>query len=231
MGTWTFSEFKLFLKFRFGNRTDIENVGGYNLYETATNAAYLALTTKKQIFQVRLNLRFPELETTDATTGTNTVAGTATIAVATTAIQIIDVYDATNDVSLDWIPLKRYLDYTDRYSTTARGKPTEWTRSGGYIYLHPTPDAVYKMYQYYRKRPTLLTGTSATVIGPEWDEPILEYATYKLQMWLHEYEKTKFVKEEFIDMVVGILGMYEAEETSRREWIRPAPGLRDPGRR
>jgi len=231
MGTWGLDTFKLYLKFRNANRTDLENVGGVNLYETATNAAYLALTTKKQIFQVRLNLRFPELETTDATTGTNTVDGTSTIAVAPTAIQIIDVYDATNNVSLDWMPLKRYLDYTDRYDTGAEGKPNEWTRSGGYIYLHPTPDATYKMYQYFRKRPTLLTGTTATVIGPEWDESILEYATYKLLMWNHEYEKAKFVKEEVIDMIVGILGMYEAEETSRKEHIRPAAGLRDPGRR
>jgi hypothetical protein len=102
--------------------------------------------------------------------------------------------------------------------------------SGGYIYLYPTPNAVYKIYQYFRKSPTLLTGASATVIGTEWDEPILEYGTYKLLMWLHEYEKAKFVKEEFLDMAVGILGMYEAEETSRREWVRPAPGLRDRGR-
>jgi len=231
MGIWTFDIFKLYLKFRCSNRTDLENLGGYNLYETAVNAAYLALTTKKQIYQVKLNLRFPELETTDATTGTATVDGIATIATATTAVQIIDVYDSTNSVSLDWIPLKRYLDYTDRYDTSAEGKPGEWTRSGGYIYLHPTPDDAYTMYQYYRKRPTLLSGTNATVIGAEWDEPILELATHKIHMWNHEYEKAKFIKEEFIDMVVGIMGMYEAEETSRKEHFRPAPGLRDPGRR
>jgi hypothetical protein len=232
MGDWTFSEFKRYLKFRFTKRADIENFEGVNLYESALNAAYMALATRKQIFQVRMNLRFPELETTDATTGTSTVDGTATIAKASAAVQIIDVYDATNNVSLDWIPLKKYLDYTDRYDTGAEAAPTEWTRSGGYIYLHPTPGAVYKIYQYFRKRPDLLAAINdVTVIGPEWDEPIMEFATYKLLMWFNEFDKAKFVKEEFLDMVIGILGMYEAEETSRKEHLRPAPGLRDPGRR
>src|SRR5512135_2916865 len=195
MGTWTFAEFKRFLKFRNANDASVENVDGTNLYSTLVNQAYTALTTRKQIIQVRLNLRFPELE--EISSASSTTDGYPYITIATGAVMVLDVFDATTEVTLSYIPMKKYLSYADRYDTDSEGPPTEWTRFGGYIYLHPTPDKAYSLRQSIRKKPILLSATTdTTVIGTEWDEPILEMAVYKLLNWQHEYVKSKFVKDE-----------------------------------
>jgi hypothetical protein len=232
MGTYGFDDFKLYLKTRCGSRDDVESISGQNLYGIWVNEAYLELTTRKQFFEVKMNLRFPELETVDSTTGVATTDGTPYVAMPTGAVNIIDVYDYDNEQHLEWITVREYFKKTDRYDTSAEGKPTKWTRFGSYIYLHPTPDAsTYNMVRAYRKIPDELTGSSATAIGSEWDPLILELATYKAYTWLRMFEESKFVKDNIKDMLAGLIGIYDPEEFQRDVQFRPAPDLRQSGRK
>jgi hypothetical protein len=231
MGTYGFDDFKKYLKIRCGQRTDLEAVAGENIYGLLVNESYLHITTRKTLFEVKLDFRFPELETVDSTTGIDTTAGTAYVAIPTGAVNIIDVYDYDNEKHLDYITPREYFKNTDRYDADKRSTPTEWTRFTSYIYLHPTPDAAYTLIRAYRKIPTLLTGTTGTVIGAEWDPVILEFAVYKAMSWLQEFEKAKFIKEEVKDMLVGLAGIYEPEELQRDVMMRPSILLRTPGRK
>jgi len=231
MGTYGFDDFKIYLKARCNSRDDVESISGQNLYGLWVNEAYMDLTTRKQFFEVRVGLRFPELEAVDTTTGVDTVAGTPYVAIPTGAVVIIDVYDYDSKRHLEWIPIREYFKKTDRYDSASRGAPTKWTRFGAYIYLHSTPDTAYTLIRAYRKIPTELTGETATVIGTEWDPLILELATYKAYTWLQMFDQAKSIKDNVKDMLLGLAGIYDTEELGRDVQIRPAPDLRLSGRK
>lgn len=218
MGTWTFTNFKDYAKFQCGQRTDLET--GTNYYGVWVNAAYIDLTTRNKFWQLRIPKRFyfPELETSTTKTTTD---GTAYVAMPTDALIIREVYDTTNNVHLEQIPWSKYIHKTDRTTSTAEGDPTQWVRQGSNIYLYRTPGTTGDTITiYYRKIPAVLTGTSATVIGIEWDEPILHLALNKGFMWLHEYDKAEIHKKEFIDMVTSLIDVYYEEEKARRDFIQ-----------
>jgi len=126
------------------------------------NAAYLTLTTQSRFWGLKRDFYFPELETSSSA---NTVDGTNYVAIPTDALVIRSVFDTTSTTKLRNMAQSKFLEYTDRADTTAESNPTEWIRQGAYIYLHPTPDAVYALTIHYRKRPALLTGSAVTVIG------------------------------------------------------------------
>ena len=223
----TFAEFTSYLKFQFGNRTDLESVDDVNMYGVWINMAYQNLTTRNRFWSLKRDFKFPKLLAIDDTQSTSD--GVAYVNVPTGALIVNNVYDATNDRDLVYIKPAKYFKYTDRSNTDAEGEPTEYTRHGSYVYLHDTPAATYSLEIDYRKIPAVLSGTATTEIGEEWDEAILSLAAYIGFSWVHEYEKAEKRKEEFIGLVSGLIGIYDKEEKGAEDTLHADPAGKDYG--
>lgn len=217
----TFANMNTYLKVQFGSRTDLEDTDSTNLYEVWINMAYLELTTSHRFWTVKRNHKFPELLTLDTTQ--STADGTAYINVPSDAIVVHNFVDTTNERSLDRITPAKYFDFTDRSDTSAEGQPVEYTRVGDYLYLYPTPDAVYTTEILYRRRPAALTGTNATEIGEEWDNAILTLAAFIGFSWTGEPEKAAARKAAFMDILGGCIGIYDEEEKDANDTLHADP--------
>ena len=222
MGALGFDDFKEILKYRLGDRADMESAGdsSLNYYGLFINSAYRQLCTQDSILGLKKRLYFPQLMTSTTDTTTD---GTAYIDAPSDCLYITDVYDSTNDRNLDWIPWREYLEYTDRSDTSSEGDATEWTRSGEYIYLHPTPGTTGDTFTiYYKKLVADLSGSATTEIGAEWDDVIIELASYKAFTFVHEYDKAKFCKEAFLEMAVGLADIYFHDEDDLNKNFGPS---------
>ena len=218
-GTVTFAKFKQQLKFEFGERTDLSSHADLgNLYGEWVNTAYLTLTTTDSIQGVRGHLYFPELMTED--TSQSTADGTKTLNTPSDTVYIEGIWDTTNDLVMDQIGWHQYKSYLGRGDSDSRGKPTEWIRRESYLFLHPTPDDVYACTIYYKKTPTVLTGVAVTEIGPEWDEAILKLAVVQGLMKLKRYEEAAIEKKGWVQLMYGLVGMYDIERRDRVNQIR-----------
>ena len=221
MGNTDFSAMTEQLKFRAGNNAALDSAGAssLNYYQIWLNQAYRQLCSQEYVLGLKKRLYFPQLFTS---TTAATVDGQAYVSVPTGCLYITEVFDTTNGKKLKHITWKQYIEYTDRTTAASEGDPTEWTRSGGRIYVHPTADAAMTLTIYYKKLPTDLSGTLTTVIGAEWDDAIIELAAYKMFSWLHEYEKSKVVKESFLEMAAGLADIYHNENKDRDESFGPS---------
>ncbi len=219
MGTYGFDRFEDEVKLRLGQRTDFSTptdwVGRW------VNQAYIRLTSGNRLFGLRKNFYFPELEAKSSVL--STVDGTAYVTTPTDTLIVRSVWDSTSDRSLKNIGWDTYLEGTGRADTSAEGPPTAWVRSGSYIYLRPTPDAVYSLYAYYRKRPALLTGTTASAIGPEWDDVIVLMAVCQGFSVMGDYEHLKQAKEDLAERVAELIGIYEQEGKGKKEFMQIDP--------
>ncbi len=117
--------------------------------------------------------------------------------------------------------MREYVANTGRETEANRSKPQKWIRDGAYIYLWPTPDAVYTMYVYYRKRPSpLSSGTETTVIGAEWDQPILWLATVDSLVRFNDFENLDKWKNEFLGMIRDRIGIYDKEQRDSADYFK-----------
>jgi hypothetical protein len=203
----------------FAERTDLTNVGGVNLFEKWINLAYIRLTTRNRFYGLKTNFYFPELEVESS--ALSTADGTKTITTPTDALVIREVWDSTNDVRLNNISTRKYIEYTGRSDSSSEGKPIEWLRRDTKIYLYPTPNAIYSLYAYYRKVPAILASTAKTAIGVEWDEVILQLAYIIGKEWLGEFDKARAMKSALAESFSGIIGIYEWEEMAKRTIAKP----------
>jgi hypothetical protein len=220
MGSYSFADLKNYLKLRFGNADSFDSY-----YGVWVNSAYTQLCTRDIVGKRRIEI--PELETI---TTAATVDGTAYVSVPTDCLVIKEIYDTTNNKHLDWIAWGAYIAKTDRATATAENKPDYWIRSGGRIYLYPTPDAAYTLSISYRKRPAALSGDSdVTILGQEWDDVILEMAHYIGRNWVGEMEKAEFSRKLADEMINNIMDIYNREEKARRESVRPDPSFHSRG--
>ena len=228
MGDWGFDDFKAYLKIQFGNRDDLETTGAssdINLYGVWVNLAYKELVNRNRWWGRKIDFYFPQLETDTnrESSAITTTDGTEYVSVPTDALIIRDIWDETNDRSLDRIASwNEYVDYTGRDDTSAENKPTEWIRNGTYIYLYPTPDATYTLRVYYRKIPADLTSSGVTLIGSEWDEIILLGAKIKGKTWLGDKDDLEETKKEWAEKVDGLVGIYSEEERDINVRAKPA---------
>jgi hypothetical protein len=212
MGAYTYDNFKDYVKVRFGG-----NDAWDDYYGIFVNSAYRQLTSRDKILGTRLEI--PELETT---TSSNTSDGTAYISVPADCLNIIEIYDTTNDIHLEWLAHPEYISKSDRDDTTAEGNSTYWVRSGGYIWLYPTPDGTHALTIHYRKRPADLSGDSdVTVLGEEWDDVILELAVAIGRDWANEPEKALYSRKMAESMAKDIMDVYNREEKARRDGLHP----------
>ena len=228
MGNLSFAELKDQLRVRNGNNSAYDTAGteASNYYGLWINKAYRQLCTQDNVLGVTRKIRFPQ---TNTSTTATTVDGTAYVSVPSDCLFITEVYDTTNNRKLDEISWKSYIEYTDRTTTTSENYPTEWTRYGERIYLHPTPDAAYTVTIYYKKLVEDLTGTTTTIIGAEWDDPIIELASYIMYTWLGEYDKAKYCKEQFVAQATGLASLYLNEDRDRDAAFGPSQAYM-PGR-
>jgi len=225
MGDYTYTDMIKYVKFRMGRRTDLESVDSEDLYGLWVNRAYRELTSKNVIFGIKgfhNRVYFPEFETLDDTQATTD--GTAYISVPSDALIIRGVWDSENDRILDRISWETYIGYTGRATATSESKPTQWVRRGFHIYLYSTPDDAYDMTIYYRKKITTdLSGTDTTGIGMEWDDAVVQLATYKGLMWMNDIEGAQVVKAEFKETVAEMLGIYFQDEIGKTTYMGPHP--------
>ena len=233
MGVYTFDNFRDYLKLRFGNADEFESP--INYYGIWTNNAYRQLTTKDRLILPDsggrgnvFKLKLPELETDTTKTTTD---GQAYITTPTDALIVRHIFDETNDRKLKWIPWARYVKYTDRADTAAEGDPTEWHHRGANTYLHSTPDdSVTSLRVYYKKRYTALSaGTDVTLLGAEWDDVVLELAFIEGNRWLNRWDLAKAAQASLVEMVSGLITVYDTEEKDRDEFWRPDPAYNQRG--
>lgn len=218
MGLITLTEAKAKLLVRFQNRTEFQSIGSVDYFGTWLNDALMQITAADRLPFAKRGIRFPELETSAPL---STADGVPYVTTPGDCLKVLHVYDKTNGKRLDWIPLKQYVDYTDRSDTGAEGPPSEWHRTGLRIYVHQTPDSIYVLEVWYKKRHPLWEGDNPTIIGTEWDEPILELAAYKAHSWVGEFDRAKAAKESYLELVVPLLTNAFAEEKERNEYWRP----------
>ena len=225
MGDYGFDRFKAELKLRLGQRTDFDSptdwIGRW------VNQAYARLASGNRLFGLQKNFYFPELETISSSI--STVDGTAYVTMPTDALVVRSVWNSTSDVVLDNIGWDTYLASPGRADTNAEGPPTAWVRSGACLYLRPTPDAVYALYAYYRKRPAALTGTTATAIGAEWDDVIVLMAACQAYSTQGDYEHLKQTKEDLAERIGELMGLYDQEAKTQKNWFQMDPSYRDNG--
>ena len=222
MGDWSFSQFKTYLKFQLGQRTDLEEAtdDSEDLYGVWVNLAYRELTTTVKLLGQEYNFFFPETEvdTTETTTdGTNYVSTPAD------CLYVEDIFDETNIRWLEPIDHRKFVKYTDRADTNAEGDPTEWVRRGSYIYLHPTPGTTGDTLRiYYKDRVENLEDDDTTVIGAEWDEIILVLALLKGLRWTNEYEALGTEAKSLAALIDSQSTLYKREELGRDNILRPS---------
>lgn len=215
MGDLSFSEMKSLVTMHVGNRDEWSDVDGADFFGIWVNQAY------KEVCATDFKKKIPQLETS-ATSSTS--AGVAYISSPARCLAIRTVLNSTSSSTLEWTPLEEYLDKTDRATTSSRGVPSKWTRSGERLYLYPTPDSTYSITVYYKQYPVALSGDGDyTAIDSVWDEPIVVLATYKAFAHMNESENAKIVLAEYQRLAGNILSVYDSDQNSRTESIRPDP--------
>jgi len=215
MGAYTFSNFQDYLLVRLGNNTAFQTPTNY--LSVWVNAAYRRLCNMEKVPGMRGRIYFPELEA-DTTSGT--ADGVVYVSVPSNCLAVREVFDETNAKRLDWIHWSRYIGFTDRLTNTA--EPNYWHRAGSRIYIYPTPGGSYTVRIYYRRKPTSLSlSTDVTLLGSEWDDVILEFATMIAWNWQNQPEKAEYAKKEAFDLISPLVGVYDSEEKARRESIEP----------
>ena len=123
----------------------------------------------------------------DKSVSFNTVASTRVYTLSTYASDlwfIMMVRDDTNEREIRKKNIK-VLDQT----AAVTGQPTRYARFAGTMVLDPTPDGVYSILVRYRRRPTELSTGDSTVLGREWDEPLILLSVVKGYNALEQPEK------------------------------------------
>jgi len=218
MGDKTWTLFKSELLWALGGlaSADVNSMEGKWI-----NSAYRSLTSRNKFwkFKVPKTFTFPELDTTTTETGND---GDAYISKPSDSIFVHTVWDMTNDNMLNYRDHAWYVEQTGRADTDSEGEPNSWTPYGSKLYLYPTLDAAYNFTVYYRKRVADLTGSNATVIGAEWDEPILMFAIIRGFMYKRDFEKAKQWRDEFILTIQDLMGMQERQARYTRDRLIPS---------
>lgn len=218
MGTLSYSDAKERVLFQLGGPTRTVLTTPTDYIGIWYNAALKDLTTKSRYMGLRKNFVFPQLETSADDT---TVDGQTYIDVPSDCLIVRHLFDTTNTRQLERIRWHEYVAYTDRATTTAEGKPTEWVRSAARLYLHPTPDDAYAIDIFYKKiHPALSLAADVTLIGDEWDDVLVDLAVIKGNQWLKNWEDYKILKEAWLENVSAMLGIYDQEEKDMHPQVK-----------
>ena len=166
------------LKWRLGNRTDIEP-------RTLTwlNDAY---------FELLLSPRFTFFET-DRLHEWPTIAGTRVYDIVAMVPDLWFILDLRNETTQ--YKLKRYHWSEFDRKTRVLAMPSRYTRFGPTIELEPVPDKIYDMTMRYRVRPLELVDGTNHLLTREWDEVIITMAVQKGWEALEQWDKATAQKQ------------------------------------
>lgn len=183
MGSLTRAQLETDLKFRIGNRTDIDAQ-----LTTAIQYAYDELTT---------SIRVPE---TQETAVLQTSDGVATVAVPDDFYAPVSIRNTTDGQRLKPITARQYDNLLD---TTITAMPTSYMWWRNEITWIPTPDATVRIFQlrYLKRLAPLNVSTSLSALPREWDEVIVVGGLYRLYSWLGLKQESQSALMEYNLMV------------------------------
>jgi len=223
LGSKAYSVFQSDLTLELGNNTSVsDSVGGW------INEAYMTLTTMmwaRDATGKNRRVYFPELgDAADKTTE----AGSPYVEIPSGLYVFETAWDVTNDVKLTTIDWRAYISEKGRATTASRDAPTKCVRRANRLYLFPTPDAGYQINIGYRKRPAALSADAdVTVIGAEWDYPILKLAVLQSLLRLNDYESYMIEKKAYDELLAAVVGVYDEESYDKQDAWEPDQAYHD----
>jgi hypothetical protein len=123
---------------------------------------------------------------------------------------------------LKWITPEDYYRRVGRANTSSEGYPREYTRLGSKIYFYPTPGGTYTEVCYYKKKPSVLSADDdVTVLGSEWDQPIIKLAGIIAMYKLKEYDFATIEKQAFEEDIMGLVNVYAQEQRQMDKYLQP----------
>jgi hypothetical protein len=166
MGTLTRAQLETDLKFRMGNRTDIDNQ-----LTTAIQYSYDDLVTA---------IRIPENQETAVL---QTEEGVSTVAAPDDFYAPVSVRNMTDGHRLIPITARQHDAYRD---TTIQDIPTHYLWWRNEITFFPIPNSTVRIIQlrYLKRLLPLSTSTTVSSLPREWDEVIVQGGLYRLQSWM-----------------------------------------------
>lgn len=209
MGELTRAQMEAQVKFRSGNRTDIDSQ-----ITLAVQFAYDELVTA---------IRVPENQET------------AVISLNTAALQNIypmppDIYipvsvrNTTDGKSLDLITSREYDREKD---TTTRQEPKKWLWWRNELIIQPPNDTTPRtlLLRFVKRLAALSTSTTKSSLSREWDEVIIQGAFYRLLNWLDLHDDAAKALNAYGVMVSSRIG--RLSEFERKLGGAAAPQLID----
>lgn len=155
MGLRTFTEFK----------SDVAKaLGKSELIDGAANEADIGRYVNYGYDDLCSSVDF---EVLDETATIPTVNGTVSVTAPADCLAIKVVRDVTADTTLGWLPKQEFYR-----RSAATGTATHWSRQEDLILLNPTPNGVRNLLVVYKKSPTPLATTAASVLPRVWDPVI-----------------------------------------------------------
>lgn len=169
----TFGQLKEKIRFRVGNRSDIDQLIADNI-----NRAYIDIATREKftaggkIFAFPEHLYFPTLIKNAELTLTTNIQK---YALASDFAWMITMKNKTQDVPVALKTLKQFYLFIDKPD---KGIPTMACVVNQDVYFYPIPNQSYSMIYWYKKRPALLSSDNDTPELPqEWHEAIFLLAS------------------------------------------------------
>jgi hypothetical protein len=164
----TFGELKAKLKFRLGNRTDIDELIANNI-----NRAYLDIATRERfvaggkIITLPQRIYFPTLLSSDSFL---TEKDTQSYDIAPDVLWVIGIKNLTKNIP---ITLKTFRDFYKFIGAPFRGTPVMAYVQGTKLWFYPTPDEEYSIEYWYKKKvQPLFNNTDVPELPEEWHEAI-----------------------------------------------------------
>jgi len=157
----------------------------------------------------------------------NTVAATATVAVASDFARTIDIVDTTNNRRLIEVSIKE-IDMMDRGLDT-QGTPTHFALVGSAYRFYRIPSSATAMKERYWKKPTVMTADGDTSSLPEFcDNLIMYWVEKEIYRYLNKFENADRAERSFL------LEDVRCKKANRRiinklRVFTPAGGLESPG--
>lgn len=171
-----------------------------------------------------------DLDELDSSTSENTVASTATTTFDGSSHDILIPKTITDADGLPLVEIKaREYDLFTARSGDTTGTPTHWYRTSNATVgdlvarWFPLPNAAVAMTLSYRKRPSALTSSTATVIDSLYDQVILYLAAGRVAARMRMFDEAK----KLTGYGIGLRSQIAADQTrsSGHRWGVHGPSL------
>jgi len=173
----TLAEIRAQVRYRVGQRADLQTNDGLTSLDYSINAAYDEITH---------NFRFTELERLDL--GQSAAQGDESIPVPTNAYAVLTVFNTTDSLRLQ--PLVGGWEARERNFSTTQVRPDRWVRFADALFFKQPADATYNFRIAVQDSPTELTAASASPVIPRvWHRGIIILAVRNMWNGLDEEDR------------------------------------------